>query len=126
MVLSVVEDAPIRVLRICARPQIRDLLIMTGRLPQRQILAMIISNLTIEWTGPIQEIFVWDQATGLAVGVSQKFASHIYDLDNWGINVKLLDLHPELDGMARFVDLGQELEDVARFATTEESRGAPE
>lgn len=105
------------------RPEIRDLLISNAG-SSREILVLIISNLAVEWGGTAEDIFLWDYRAGLPIRISPDFIAHVRDLNNWAINIKVLDVYPFLEGKARFVDLGKDLEDAALLATRQAGQSA--
>lgn len=94
------------------RPRIRDYLIEDGKTPEKEVIVAIMSNLQIDWPHSAEELFSWDYETGVATGVSTSFLVHVRDLNNWAINAKLLAKYPFLSGMARFLKVEAELEDV--------------
>lgn len=75
------------------------------------------SNLSMDWPGSTEEIFSWDYQQGVATGVNPAFIVHILDINNWGINSKVLRRFPYLEGKAKFVEMTEELEQRAVTAT---------
>lgn len=90
----------------------RNYLISDGKHPEKEFIVAIMSNLQIDWPHSAEDLFSWDYQTGVATGVSALFSAHMLDLNNWAINAKLLAKYPFLKGMARFLKVEAELEDV--------------